>query len=143
MPKTAKIQTPGAVLQSYIEDYKINAFSLSKSIEVAYQSITNILKDKGRISTNIAMRLGQYFGNTPQYWLDIQSSSEIAVLSADKKFVKTLKSIPKVNKSKGKVKQGTVSRKKAAESAGRKKNAVKSKGLKKARGRKAGRPPKK
>jgi len=97
MPKL-KSQTPAEVLQSYIDEYQINPFSLSKSIKMAYQSVANILKGKGKISANIAIRLAQYFGNTPQFWLDIQAQSEIAELSSDKKFTAILNKIQKAVK---------------------------------------------
>jgi len=103
MPKTkTNLKTPAEVLQSYIDEYQINPFSLSKSIKMAYQSVANILKGKGKISANIAIRLGQYFGNTPQFWLDIQAQSEIAELSSDKKFTAVLSKIPKAVKPSGK-----------------------------------------
>jgi addiction module HigA family antidote len=79
-----------------IDKYQINPFSLSKSIGMAYQSVANILTGKRRISTNIAIRLVKYFGNTPKFWLDIQAQSEITELSSDKKFIAVLKKIPKV-----------------------------------------------
>ena len=101
MPKT-NLKTPAEVLQSYIDEYQINPFSLSKSIKMAYQSVANILKGKGKISANIAIRLGQYFGNSPQFWLDIQAQLEIAELSSDKKFTAILNKIPKAVKPKGK-----------------------------------------
>jgi len=93
-----KTKSPAEVLQSFIDEYQINPFSLSKSIGMAYQSVANILTGKGRISTNIAIRLGKYFGNTPKFWLDIQAQSEIAELSTDKKFTAVLNKIPKVVK---------------------------------------------
>jgi len=142
MPKT---QTPGTALQSFIDEYQINAFSLSKSIKVAYQSITNILKGKGRISVQIALRLAQYFGNSPKYWLDVQASSEIDDLCADKKFLKTMKSIPKANKPSGKIKKEAnekKGKKKTDTLAEKRKKAAKVPGAKKTKGRKAGRPSK-
>lgn len=137
MPRTDKSKTPGAVLQSLIEEYQINPFYLSKSIKVAYQSVTNILNGKGRITVHMALRLGQFFGNSPKYWIDIQSSSEIDELSADKKFVSIIKSIPKVKKLTArdkKEKKAKPGRKKTGASAGK---------LKKAKGKRAGRPRKK
>jgi len=136
----AKTKKPGEVLQSFIDEYQINAFALSKSIKVAYQSVTNILNDKGRISVHIALRLGQYFGNSPKYWLDVQSSYEIDELSADKKFINTIKSIPKVKKPTGKVKKVTKAesaKNKANTLAEKRKKAAKAPGAKKARGRKS------
>ncbi|MCL2266883.1 MAG: HigA family addiction module antitoxin [Treponema sp.] len=100
MPKMQK--KPGEALQSYIDDYRINAFSLSKSLNVAYQSVTNIINGKARISVQMALRLGQFFGNSPEYWLDIQIASEIDELGKNKKFVKEIKSIPKAKKPSGK-----------------------------------------
>ena len=104
MAKTKKPQTPGSVLQSFIDDYQINAFLLSKEIKTAYQSVTNIIKEKARITTPMALRLAQYFGNSPKFWIDVQSSSEINELSEDKKFVKIINSIPKAQKPAGKAK---------------------------------------
>ena len=107
MPKTAKQQTPGAVLQSFIDDYQINAFLLSKEIKVAYQSVTNIIKEKARITVPMALRLAQYFGNSAKYWIDVQSSCEIDELSEDKKFVAIISSIPRAQKPSGKAKKET------------------------------------
>jgi len=107
MPKTAKAKTPGAVLQTFIDEYQINPYSLSKSIDVAYQSITNIIKKDARISVPMALRLGKFFGNSPKYWLDIQASSEIDELSADKEFVSVIKSISAAKKPSGKAAKTT------------------------------------
>jgi len=137
MPRSSKTQTPGEVLQSYIDNYQTNAFALSKSIKVAYQSVTNILKGKGRISVNIAMRLGKFFGNATEYWLDVQSSSEIAELSSSVKFTKILKSIPKAVKPKGKA-PVKAAKEKPVKKTGKKKIAVKGKTFKKTKTRKAG-----
>jgi len=142
MPRTTKPQTPGVILQSFIDEYQINAFSLSKSIMVSYQSITNILKEKGRISVQIALRLAQYFGNSPKFWLDVQFSSEIDELSSDKNFIKIIKSIQKAEKSSGKVKKETkvkTGRRKADTLAEKRKKAAKIPGVKKARGKRKGR----
>ncbi|MDR0501821.1 MAG: HigA family addiction module antidote protein [Treponema sp.] len=102
MPKTAKSKTPGAILQSFIDEYQINPFFLSKEILVNYQTVTNILKEKARITVPMAIRLAQYFSNSPKYWLDIQASSEIDELSADKKFLASIKKIPKAKKGNSK-----------------------------------------
>ena len=138
MPKTKK--TPGEVLQSFIEDYQINAFSLSKSLKVAYQSVTNIIKGKARISVQMALRLSQFFGNSPKYWLDIQATSEIDELSANSKFIKEINGIPKVKKPSDDAKKAPkakTGKKKTKTLAEKRKKAAKTPGAKKARGRKA------
>ena len=137
MPRTSKSQNPGEVLQSFIDDYQINAFSLSKSLNVAYQSVTNIINGKARISVQMALRLGQYFGNSPKYWLDIQTSSEINELSADKAFLKSINGIPKAKKPSGKETKSKTGKNKTGAISEKRKKAAKVPGSKKARGRKA------
>ena len=105
MPRTAKSQSPSEVLQKFIDDYQTNPFALSKSLNVAYQSVTFILKGKARISPKMALRLSTHFGNPVNYWLDIQTSADLAELSSDKKFQSSLKKVTKVQKLTGKPKE--------------------------------------
>ena len=138
MPKTAKRQSPGEVLQAFIDDYQINPFSLSRSLKVNYQTVTHIINGKSRITVQMALRLARYFGNSPKYWLDVQASSEIDELSADKKFVSSVKSIPKAKKPTGKAKKEAKTKTKKTDTlAEKRKKAAKTPGAKKARGKKA------
>jgi addiction module HigA family antidote len=132
MPKTEK--SPGSVLQSFLDEYQITAFYLSKEIDLSYQTVLNILKEKAKISVATASRLGKYFGNSPQYWMDIQVSSEIDKLSTNKKFSSAIKKIPKAQKSKGSAGKKAKATKSNALSAKRKK-AAKVPGAKQARGK--------
>jgi len=106
MPKTVKTQSAAEVLLKYIDDYQTNPFALSKSLNVAYQTVTHIIQGKSRITTPMALRLAKHFGNTAKFWLDTQSSSEIDKLSTDKKFTAEINKIPKAEKSKGGSKTG-------------------------------------
>jgi len=104
MPRTVKSQSPSEVLQKFIDDYQTNPFALSKALNVAYQSVTHILQGKARISPKMAIRLSSHFGNPVKYWLDIQTSADLAELSADKKFQSSIKKITKAQKPTGKTK---------------------------------------
>ncbi len=42
--------------------------------------ITDILNGRRAISADTAVRLGRYFGNGAQFWLDLQSQYDIAVV---------------------------------------------------------------
>jgi len=132
MLKTTK--TPGAELQSFIDQYQINPFFLSKQLKLSYQTILNIVKGDAKITAQTAMRLGKYFNVSPKYWLDIQLESEINELSADKKFASIIKSIPKAEKPKGKAKPA---KKKSNTLAEKRKKAAKVPGAKGAKGKKA------
>jgi addiction module HigA family antidote len=132
MPKTEK--TPGSALQSFLDEYQITAFFLSKEISLSYQTVLNILKGKAKISVPTALRLGKYFGNSPQYWMDIQVSSEINQLSANKKFSSILSKIPKAQKAKAGKKAKTT---KSSAISEKRKKAANVPGAKQARGRRS------
>ena len=109
MPKKTKI--PGEVLRSFIDEYQINPFFLSKEIQLNYQTIMNILKGKAKINVPTAIRLGKYFGNSPKYWLDVQLSYEFNKLSANKKFLSAVKKIPKAKIPKANAKAKSTAKK--------------------------------
>ena len=50
MPKTIKPQNPGLVLQSYLDEYHITAFYLSKQINLSNAQILNIIHGKAKIT---------------------------------------------------------------------------------------------
>ena len=136
MPKAAKPQTPGAALQSFIDEYQINPFFLSKEIKLSYQAVLNILKGKAKITVQTALRLSKYFKNSPLYWLSIQIGSEIDTLSGNKKFLSVIKSIPTAVKPKSKAKAEVKSTKRKSNTISEKrKKAAKSPGAKTARGK--------
>jgi len=120
MPKTVK--TPATVLQSLIDEYQTNPFALSKNTHLAYQTVTNILRGKGKIRVPIAIKLGKYFGVAPEYFINIQVEAIKNGLAKNKAFSKQLASIQKAKKpsgkktanTKGKTKTLAAKRKKAA-----------------------------
>jgi addiction module HigA family antidote len=46
--------------------------------------ITDILNGRRAITADTAVRLGRYFGNGAQFWLDLQSQYEIGVVERDR-----------------------------------------------------------
>jgi addiction module HigA family antidote len=134
-------QTPGSVLHSFIDEYQINPFSLSKEIHLSYQTVLNILKGVGKITVPTALRFAKYFDNSPSFWLDVQNAYEIDQLSNNRKFISMIQKIPKAKKNTGKVKSDKKPgyRKVKALSQKRKK-AAKSPGSKTIRGKRSGRP---
>jgi len=46
--------------------------------------ITDILNGRRSITADTAVRLGRYFANSAQFWLDLQSQYDIAVIKRDR-----------------------------------------------------------
>ncbi|MFL5115123.1 MAG: HigA family addiction module antitoxin, partial [Microvirga sp.] len=46
--------------------------------------ITDILNGRRSITADTAVRLGRYFGNGGQFWLDLQSQHDIALIERER-----------------------------------------------------------
>jgi addiction module HigA family antidote len=74
---------PGRLLRRELEARGLSANRLSLDLGVPSGRITDILNARRSISADTALRLGRYFGNSPQFWLDLQSQYDIAVAERD------------------------------------------------------------
>jgi antitoxin HigA-1 len=69
---------PGEVLdEEFLKPLGVTEYRLAKAIAVPPRRINEIVHGKRAITTNTAWRLGQYFGTTPQFWLNLQSSYDL------------------------------------------------------------------
>jgi antitoxin HigA-1 len=70
---------PGRLLRREITARELSANRLAIHLGVPSGRITDILNGRRSISADTALRLGRYFGNSPQFWLDLQGQYDIAV----------------------------------------------------------------
>ena len=75
---------PGRLLKRELVARGLSANRLSLELGVPSGRITDILNARRAISADTAVRLGRYFGNGPQFWLDLQSQYDIARLEREK-----------------------------------------------------------
>jgi addiction module HigA family antidote len=75
---------PGRFLKRELSFRDLSANRLALDLGVPSGRITDILNGRRAISADTAVRLGRYFGNNPQFWLDLQSQYDIAVIERDK-----------------------------------------------------------
>jgi addiction module HigA family antidote len=69
---------PGKILkEEFLDPYGISAYKLSKEIKIPQTRISQILKGKRRITADTALRLSEFFGNSPQFWLGIQDDYDL------------------------------------------------------------------
>jgi addiction module HigA family antidote len=80
----APIAHPGRLLKRELEARKLSANRLSLDIGVPSGRITDILNGRRSITADTAVRLGRYFGNSAQFWLDLQGQYDIAVVEREK-----------------------------------------------------------
>ncbi len=80
----APVSHPGRLLKRELAARELSANRLSLDIGVPSGRITDILNARRSITADTAVRLGRYFGNSPQFWLDLQSQYDIAVVEREK-----------------------------------------------------------
>ena len=77
---------PGDILrEEFIEPLGLSANALAIALRVPATRITEILRrDKPRaITADTAIRLGRYFGTTPDFWLNLQSAYDLSRVLAE------------------------------------------------------------
>jgi addiction module HigA family antidote len=75
---------PGRLLKRELVSRGLSANRLALTIGVPSGRITDILNGRRSISADTAVRLGRYFGNRPQFWMDLQTQFDIAVVERDR-----------------------------------------------------------
>ncbi|MDR1637298.1 MAG: HigA family addiction module antidote protein [Treponema sp.] len=96
----AKInQHPGVVFKKFLDDYQLPAAKVADDIKLSQSSIRLLSSGKLKISVPIALRLAKYFGNKPEFWIDMQNKYELTEATKnDQEFAELLKNIPKAKK---------------------------------------------
>ena len=75
---------PGRFLKREVVARKLSANRLALDLGVPSGRITDILNGRRAITADTAVRLARYFGNAAQFWLNLQSQYDIAVIERDK-----------------------------------------------------------
>jgi len=74
---------PGRLLKRELSARSLSANRLALDLGVPSGRITDILNGRRSITADTAVRLGRYFGNNAQFWLDLQSQYDIAVVERE------------------------------------------------------------
>ena len=75
---------PGEILlEEWLKPMQISQYALAKAIGVPARRINEIVHGKRAITADTALRLGRYFGVSPQSWLNLQSHFELEVAQSN------------------------------------------------------------
>jgi addiction module HigA family antidote len=75
---------PGEVLlEEFLKPMGITQYRLARDIHVQPTRINQIVHQKAGISADTALRLGRYFGMSPQFWMNLQTQYDLR-LAADR-----------------------------------------------------------
>jgi len=74
---------PGRTLEAEMKARGLSANALALKLRVPANRITDIVRGKRAISAETALRLGRAFGNSPSFWLNLQSNYDLALAARD------------------------------------------------------------
>ena len=74
---------PGSFLRDELESLGLSAREFAAHIHVPHNAVTGIMNGARSISAQMAIRLGQAFGTTPQYWLNLQANYDLKLARAE------------------------------------------------------------
>ena len=79
--KQLKSVHPGEVLKlDFMEPMGITAYALAKAVGVDQTRISQLISGKRSFSADTALRLSRFFGNSPEFWLNIQARYDLEEL---------------------------------------------------------------
>lgn len=65
---------PGEVLrEEFMKPLGLSAYRIAKSIGVPANRIQDIVREKRNITPSTALRLAKFFGNSPEFWMNLQN----------------------------------------------------------------------
>jgi addiction module HigA family antidote len=74
---------PGNFLKDELEALSLSARKFAEHIHVPHNAVTGIMNGERSISAQMAIRLGQAFGTTPHYWLNLQAIYDLKKARAE------------------------------------------------------------
>ncbi|MBZ5524764.1 MAG: HigA family addiction module antidote protein [Acidobacteriia bacterium] len=68
---------PGEILADELKEISISAAELARVLDVPANRISQIIAGKRAITADTALRLGRYFGTTPDLWMNLQKTYDL------------------------------------------------------------------
>jgi addiction module HigA family antidote len=76
--------TPGEILrEEFLLPFAMSASALARAIGVPVNRVTAIINGTRSVTADTALRLGRYFGTTPAFWLNLQTSHDLSKAQAE------------------------------------------------------------
>jgi addiction module HigA family antidote len=74
---------PGRILKRELKARNLSANQLALALRVPSGRITSLLNAKRSVTPETALRLARYFGNSAQFWLNLQTRYDLLTTEAE------------------------------------------------------------
>ncbi len=74
---------PGEFLDETLRELKISQAEFARAIGVSPMRISHVIKGTRPITAELALLIGRAFGQSPQYWLNLQTAYDLKIAEAN------------------------------------------------------------
>ena len=68
---------PGRFLAELLRELSVTQAKLARSIGMSSMRVSHVVNGKRPVTAEMALRLSVFFGQTPQYWMNLQSRYDL------------------------------------------------------------------
>ena len=76
---------PGEFLRETLDELGLTQVAFADALGVSPMRVSHLLKGDRPVTAELALRLGRALGQTPQYWLNLQTTYDLKIAQADMK----------------------------------------------------------
>ena len=69
---------PGEIIQEYAEGLGLTISALAMHLKITRANLSRIIHGKSGVSAEMALRLSEAFGTSPEVWIRLQSNYDLA-----------------------------------------------------------------
>ena len=73
---------PGRILKRELKSRELSANQLALALRVPSGRITSLINGKRSVTPDTALRFARYFGNSAQFWLNLQTRYDLLTAEA-------------------------------------------------------------
>jgi addiction module HigA family antidote len=69
---------PGEILrEQFMAEFGVSTNRLARDLRVPVTRISEIVNQRRSVTSDTALRLARYFGTTPEFWMNLQTSYDL------------------------------------------------------------------
>jgi antitoxin HigA-1 len=69
---------PGEIVQEYMESLGLTVTALAAHLKITRANLSRMIHGKTGVSAEMAVRLSEAFGNSPEVWVRMQANYDLA-----------------------------------------------------------------
>jgi len=74
---------PGEFLRETLDDLGLTQTAFAEAIGISPMRVSHLLKGDRPVTAELALRLGRALNQTPQYWINLQTTYDLKVAQAE------------------------------------------------------------